>query len=425
MTRQPVLCRSQALRVAQGGAIAVQMALMFVAIIGFVSLGTEVGILYFIDRQMQSAADAAALGAVMAQAKGEPSNYANEALSIAATAGFVNGQNGTVVTVASPPTTGSHAGQTGAVEVIISQPEALVLASLVNANPWTLSVHADASTSGYGACALALETSGNNAFSMGGGVTATLSSCDLAVNSSSAQAISLGGSAVLTVRNVYDVGGESIGGGAAIEASGTNETGASTTANPYASYSVPSFSGCSYNNYSIGNGNTATLSPGVYCNGMSFGGAAVVTLNPGIYYVDRGTFSVANGATVTGNNVTIVLTSSTGASYATASFGGGAISNFTALATGPTAGLAFFQDPRAPVGQSSNLANGASTTITGALYFPTQALSFSGGTSTGSACLQIVAYTITLSNGATLRSGCAGTGVLPVGSGGGASGLIE
>ena len=414
-----------ALYTAEGGAIAIQMALMFLAIIGFVSLGTEVGVVYFIYRQMQSAADAAVLGAVIAQAKGEPSNYANEALSIAATAGFVNGQNGTVVSVVSPPTTGSHAGQTGAIEVIISQPQTLMLASLINANPLTISVHADAAASGYGACMLALKTSGNSTFSISGGVTVNLVSCDLAVNSTGGQAISLSGGATLDVRNVYDVGGESIGGGAVIDASGTNTTGASATANPYSSYSVPSFGACNYNNYSISNGNTATLQPGVYCNGMSFQGAAVVTLNSGIYYVDRGTFNVANGATVTGNGVTIVLTSSTGANYATASFGGGATTNFTALSTGPTAGLAFFQDPRAPTGSSSNLSNGASTTITGALYFPTQGLTFSGGTSTGSACLQIVGYTITLSNGATLRAGCSGTGVLPIGSGGGASGLIE
>ena len=92
---------------ANRGAIAIQMAIMFVAVAGFVSLGTEVGVLFFISRQMQSAADAAVLGAVTAQVKGQPANYANEALSIAATAGYVNGQNGATVSVVSPPTTGS------------------------------------------------------------------------------------------------------------------------------------------------------------------------------------------------------------------------------------------------------------------------------------------------------------------------------
>jgi len=214
MTRADLWIGLRALRATQGGAIAIQMALMFIAIVGFVALGTEVGVLYFIARQMQSAADAAVLGAVTAQVKGQPANYANEALSIAATAGFVNGQNGTTVTVVSPPTTGAHAGQSGVIEVAISQPQTLLLASLINANPFTITVHADASTSGYGACALALETSGNPTFSMTGGTIANLNGCDLAVNSTGAQAISLGGGAILNVRNIYDVGGESIGGGA-------------------------------------------------------------------------------------------------------------------------------------------------------------------------------------------------------------------
>jgi len=410
---------------ANRGAIAIQMAIIFAAVVGFVSLGTEIGMLYFIAREMQSAADAAVLGAVTAQAKGTPANYAEEALSIAATAGFVNGQNGTTVTVSSPPTTGSHSGQAGIIEVSITQTETLILAELIAANPFTLSVHADATTSGYGACVLALETSGNNAFSLTGGVDASFVNCDLAVNSSSAQALSLDGGAYLSVRNVNVVGNESIGGGATLSVSGTNTVNGNATANPYASYSVPSFSGCNYNNYSIGNGNTATLSPGVYCNGMSFAGGSLITLSAGLYYVDRGSFSVSNGATVTGSDVTVILTSSTGVNYATASFAGGATVDLSAPSTGATAGLAFFQDPRAPVGSSSNLANGASTTILGALYFPTQALSFSGGTSTGSACMQLVAYTVTISNGATVYSGCSGTGVLPMGGGSGASGLIE
>ena len=425
MTDHPLRVRFQTLSRANRGAIAVQVAIMLVALLGFVALGTEIVMMFFITREMQSAADAAVLGALTAESTGYPSDYTQEAQSIAATAGFVDGQYGTVVAVNSPPTLGSYAGQSGALEVVITQPETLMLVGLLRGNPFTLQVHATAiGGSGYGACALSLKTAGSGTFALSGGVTVNFIDCDLAVNSSSSQSITLGGSAVLNVRNVSNVGDESLSGGAVINASGSVTSHASPAANPYAAYTVSPFSGCLKNSYSIGNGNTATLSPGVYCNGMSFAGAAVVTLSPGVYIVDRGTFSVSNGAKVTGTGVTIVLTSSTGSNYATANFAGGAITSFTAPSTGATAGLAFFADPRAPVGQTSDLSNGASTTITGALYFPTQALKFSGGTSTGSACMQLVAYTITVGNGATVRAGCTGTGVLPIGSTG-TAGLVE
>jgi hypothetical protein len=412
------LCR------ANRGAIAAQLAIMLVALIAFVALGTEIVIMFFITRQMQSAADAAVLGAMTAKTTGYPADYSQEAQSIAASAGFANGRDATVVTVNTPPTLGSYAGQIGAVEVVITQPQTLMLVGLLRGNPFNLRVHATALGGGYGVCALALSASGDGTFTQTGGTTVTFDTCDLAVNSSSSRSLTMGGSATLNVRNVINAGDEMLSGGAVINANGTVTSHASITANPYAEVTVPSFSGCTRTNYSIGNGNTATLSPGVYCNGMSFSGAAVVTLSPGVYFVDRGTFGVSNGAKVTGIDVTIVLASSTGSNYATASFGGGAITNFTAPTTGPTAGLAFFQDPRAPVGQISDLSNGASTTVTGALYFPTQTLKFSGGTSTGSACMQLVAYKITVTNGATLRAGCSGTGVLPIG-GGGTAGLVE
>ena len=151
--------RFQGMRGANGGAIAIQVAIMLLTLIGFVALGTEIVVMFFISREMQSVADAAVLGAVTAKATGYPADYTQEAQSIATTAGFVNGQGGTVVAVNSPPTMGAYAGQSGAVEVVVTQPETLMLVGLLRGNPFTLSVHATALTNGYGACVLALNTS--------------------------------------------------------------------------------------------------------------------------------------------------------------------------------------------------------------------------------------------------------------------------
>src|ERR1700719_268098 len=90
------------------GAGAVLIALMLVAIIGFVSLGTEVVVLLWTSRHMQSPADAAALASETARLSGYPADYTQEALALSAAAGFANGQNGTTVTVNSPPASGNY-----------------------------------------------------------------------------------------------------------------------------------------------------------------------------------------------------------------------------------------------------------------------------------------------------------------------------
>jgi Flp pilus assembly protein TadG len=89
------------------GAVAVQVAVLLVAIIGFVSLGSEVVLMLATSRHMQSAADAAALAAVTAVVSGRPSAYTEEIFAMTAAAGFINAAtDGTTVAVNRPPATG-------------------------------------------------------------------------------------------------------------------------------------------------------------------------------------------------------------------------------------------------------------------------------------------------------------------------------
>ena len=121
----------------QRGSIAVQVGLLATVLIGFAGLGTEVTLLLLRQRQLQSAADAAALSAAMI-----PSGYRTEALAIAAEAGFRNGITGTSVTINSPPATGDHRGDAGAVEVIISQPQKVAMLGLFVADELEISARA-------------------------------------------------------------------------------------------------------------------------------------------------------------------------------------------------------------------------------------------------------------------------------------------
>ena len=139
-------------------------------------------------------------------------------------------------------------------------------------------------------------------------------------------------------------------------------------------------------------------------------------MSAGTYIIYQGTFAVSGSAHVTANNVNIVLTGASG-NYATAQISGGTVLNLTAASTGPLAGIAFYQDPNTPSNTSaSNFSGSSGTTILGALVFPTTTVVYSGGTSTASTCLQLVAWKVNFSGSATFNNNCSGTGVSPIGA---------
>jgi hypothetical protein len=406
------------------GAVAVLVALMLVVIIGFVSLGTEVVLLLLTARHMQSAADTAALASETARLSGYPANYAQEAFALSAAAGFANGQNGITVTVNSPPASGNYANAADAVEVLIAQPQTLALAQVLysrTAPPFTVRARAVAHANTNGSCTLTLDSTGGGSLSMNGTTVANLVGCDSSVNSTSATAVTLAGGATLNTNHLYDSGGYTLNGGAQINATAGITTQAPQTADPYAGYVVPAPGACLKNNYNPPT--SITIPVGTYCNGINVRSGVVLTLNPGVYIIDRGSFSVTGGASVSGAGVTIVLSSSTGANYPTVNISGGATVNLSAPSSGATAGLVFFQDRNAPANGNNRFGGGAGQSITGTLYFPQQSVFFSGGTVSNTTCIQLIAWDLTLDGNTTLEADCAGTGVLAIG--GGQSVMVE
>ncbi|MGH6935108.1 MAG: pilus assembly protein TadG-related protein [Methylocella sp.] len=118
----------------QSGAYAVMFGLMAPIFIGALTLGTETGLWYKTHEKMQGAADSAAISAAIGL-NGGTANLTLEANATAASDGFTNGSNGTVVTVNNPPKSGPNAGNSGAVEVIIKQPQNLLFSSFFLTSP--------------------------------------------------------------------------------------------------------------------------------------------------------------------------------------------------------------------------------------------------------------------------------------------------
>jgi hypothetical protein len=396
------------------GAIAPIAALLLAVGLGFAGLGVDTAVWYLEKRSMQGAADAAASSATTALIEGN--NPITQARAVAATFGYLHGVDDTVVIVNNPPTSGSKAGIEEAVEVIITRGKAPMLAALFLAEPVEIYSRAVASGEGDGngeVCVLALEVSAQG-IGITGSVQVDLPNCGIGVNSSNSQALNVTGSAQVTATNISIVGGYRVTGSAVItttEAPGV-ATGQAPYADPYADLTVPSFSGCNYNNFSLSGSGTSTLSPGVYCNGIQITGSRTINMQPGIYYIDRGKFDVAGSTIINAEGgVSIVLTSSTGNNYARFDVTGSAILHLTAPSTGPTAGMAVWQDRRATTSGANSINGSSIQDVTGAVYFPRQALTWTGSTvAGGSQCTQVIARTLTFVGSSQMKSTCDGVG---------------
>ena len=397
----------------RSGASAVMVALVITGLLGFVGLGTEAARWYVTQRTMQGAADAAAYAAALA----EPSStiYTAEAQAIAASYGFVNQQGGVTVTVNNPPSSGNYTSNSSAIEVIIGQPQQRLFSTLYLAADPTIAGRAVALRGAGPECVLALSQSASGAISGGGTTSVDLVKCGIADDSSSTSALSVTGGASITADSASIVGGiVQSSGGTLTTVSSPPQTGASVVPDPYQNVPVPAYSGCNYNNMPPVHG-TVTISANggtkVFCNGLTINGGASLTLQDGTFVIDRGSLSVAGGATLNLVNATIVLTSSTGTNWGTVTINGGATLNATAPTSGPMAGIAFYQDRNAPSNGTDNFNGGSSQNITGAIYFPSQTVNYTGGVATGSGCTQVIGDQVAFSGNSTVESNCTGTGV--------------
>jgi Flp pilus assembly protein TadG len=401
----------------RSGVVAVLVALAVPVLLGLTAFAVDVAQWSSGKNSIQGAADNSALSAVVAAGAGAtPAQIQNQALAIAAATGFTNGSNGVTVTVNNPPASGPNTANAGAYEVIITQPQTRHYAVLLGAAP-TVSGRAVALVASNPACVLALDPSASSAILISGGAGVGAPNCAIAANSSSGTAVDLSGGATLNASNLNIVGNYTTSGGATVTA--TIKTGAPATADPYASLAVPSFSGCNYTNYTL-SGGAATISQGVYCGGITVSGGSTLTMNSGVYILNGNpshpgnnpdSFTVSGGSTVTGSGVSIILTSNTGNSndWGNVDISGGTTVTLTAPSSGAMQGVAFYMDRNAPFlnnHDTATFSGGASMSITGSLCFPSEQANYSGGTSSGSVCTQLIADTVNLSGGANFGHAC-------------------
>jgi Flp pilus assembly protein TadG len=410
-------------RADEGQAI-VLTTLVLVVLMLMAGLGVDVGFLRYEKQQMQKAADAGAVGG--ASALSYFGDWHDAGLNDAGANGFTNGVNGITVTVNNPPQTAgdSYYGNTSYVEVIVQRAVPTFFMKVLGAGFATVPVSARAVAGLVNSsdCVHVLDPTDSQSFevSVAGALN---SSCGVKVNSNnSTDAMDVSGNACVSATAISLVGGTN-----ASQGSGTcpgvmrgvsphPPTRVQPFNNPMALVKQPTPQSCS--NPKLTHWYGGPLLATTYCGGVEIDGGT--TQMSGTYIMVGGGFTVESGANVTGTNVTIFDTGTPPNynDFVGITLSGGGTVNLSAPTSPPAEdptleGVLFFEDPNVPWNnQQSSITSGSSTTLSGALYFPTNYLTISGG-SPITLYTQIVAYRLKIS-GPSIINDSSNSELLPI-----------
>lgn len=310
--------------------------------------------------------------------------------------------------VTTPPTKGAYAGLANYVMVSMSKPADRIFTSLLGLERATIETSATAAILKSGEhCILALDETRDKALEFSGTSNVDIN-CGVASNSSSSEAIYLNGTASLAANPSAQAYGDIFeGSNATLDTPNPIQPFSQRSPDPYGpegrNLQVPiNPIACTDTGFSMGR-NDHNIGPGRYCDGLSIGAQADVTFAPGVYIIDGGDFRVNGNSTIVGDGVTIILTGAAPEDIATVTINGGADISLKAPNSGVWAGVVFFQDPRAAYEDGTNsFLGGADMNLKGAVYFPSQELKYSGGSSGISGCLQLVGSKVTFSGNSVL-----------------------
>jgi hypothetical protein len=390
------------------GFVLVTVVVSTVAMLACIGLAIDAGYLQLVKTRMQTAADAAALGGVQERKQNGSAHVVDAARADAGLNRFTDGQNSVAVTVNNPAASGFYASDPSSVEVLISQDVRTLFMGVLGFTSVTVRARSVARQGPGSSCLYTLDPAASNAFSISGGATLAVN-CGVIVDSSSSSALSASGGAQVTATSINVAGNYQSSGGAVL--SPTPSAHVSPESDPLAYLTPPAVGACGPSGWSASGGVTKAITPGVYCGGINISGGSTVTMSAGTYILLGGGLNISGGSKLSGTGVTFYNTSGTGHAYGAINISGGTTLQLAAPTTGSLAGILFYQDPTIASPAPSSVSGGATTVFDGAFYFPTSALSYSGGSASNYTI--IVSRMISFSGGTTLNSNYAS---LPLGS---------
>lgn len=402
----------------QSGATAIYVGLGMMVFVGSAGLAVDIASWYRAKRMMQTAVDAAAYAGALDLARQGLSVVADE-MSMQAAANDAAMRNGMTlpVTVHHPPTSGLEINDDQSVEVIVSEPAPMLFTSAFFGIAPQVSARAVAKAVVADACVYALNPTEAGALTISGTSSVVLG-CGVVVNSTHEQAaLDQNGTSCLSATAVTVAGGYD---GNCVTPD--PEVYTPQYGDPLSHLQEPTVGPRDHNNVHISGGGSKDFDgnnngvdefdPGVYCGGIQISGGTSV-FSPGLYILDGGEFRVSGSATVSNTEnaaggVTFFLTGS-GANYATLWIASGANVTLTPPDSGPYKDILFFQDPDAPQGNSIKFTGGSTMDLEGALYFPSAAINFVGGSAADEAEVLVVGDTVNFSGNSYLSADYAGS----------------
>jgi len=355
-------------------------------------------------RQLQRAADSAAIAGVYAKMAAQDVNtqVTND----------LTKNNHTGITLLGSPTIGfplAGLNSLSPVSVGLQLQQRLGFSSVFMAAAPIITANATAAAIPSGNyCVVSLESTNVTGITAGGNATVDLG-CGMITNSTSMDAAIAFGSSSVHASPVAAVGG----------LDQTDNWASGTTllpftlkqADPFASVDAPAIpSPCSPGGQAkVNSNNTGTYGPGCYSS-MDFKGN--VTLTAGTYIV-TGDVDMGAQAVVTCTGCTIILTNSTPSSTGGLNINAGAQLNMSAATTGTYAGILFYQNRGATANVVNKINGNSSSTFQGAFYFPNQEVEFQGTAGLTYNCLKLVSRKVTFTGNSTVTNSCPANSGVP------------
>jgi len=408
------------------GAILIIMALVSAVLIGLVGLAIDVGVWYRTQRNLQNAADSAAISAYL----NGSGTFQSEAKAVAARYGYVDGQNGITVSALNNQTCPApNQTHTNCYSVTITLAQAPQFFSRVmGVRSPSLSGSAETGTTAgkgqiHSYCLLALAGSATDpAILTNGAPKADMSNCSLMSNTG----------ATCHGHNLNATYGDAHGtnDGCGI----TENSDAPVVPDPYAylSSNIPLNTCGSYPQEPAKKKDPALPASNQWSGAKTIGSTVIVcgdlqltgnttltTASPGsVLVIENGQLDT-NGYTLqtaSGSALTVIFSGTSGSSYTHATTGGGTL-DFPAPTSGTWQGMAIYQDPALTSGVDISAAGNSPTwDITGMVYLPHSSVTFSGAvnkSSNGASCFGLVVDNITINGTADIleTGGCIAAGV--------------
>ncbi len=336
------------------GGVLVFSAFMMSALIGFTGLAVDVGSWYGSKRNIQTAADAAAISAAFEMSRGETDQSLIKAA--AEKDAKLNGSDvadGATVNVQIDTVNQS-------VTVVVTEEAPLYFSTLFLEDNPTIAARGTASVAASTACILALNSSAQDAIKINGG-TLMAKDCWVHANSSHMTALDVHSGGVLDAEAITVVGDYKNDG----TMTSDPQTGVSEISDPLAAMAAPEVGSCEYNDVDINSG-SHTLSPGVYCGGLEFDSEAYIFFEPGLYIITGGKLKASGDVTLEGYGVTFYLDGK----LAEIDFTGKSAVTLTAPTTGEYAGILFFADRDVTKKTQHKISGGGNMFYEGTIYAP-------------------------------------------------------